>query len=284
MNIGVNFFGPKRKLYRDFEGTLEALKKSGFTSAEVCVAFAGNMEPPKELNLQIPPEVIREMAGGIWSLDVAADRIRTVRSHGLAVVSAHVMLGTISSPDQLRDLLPALLEFGQQNQISCFVLSLMKGLEDLKTYAPVLREMSEALSRVGISLAYHNHEMECFPENDTTALDYILEQCPALKLELDVGWAQFAGASSLELMRKHRERLVLLHFKDIRADASPATRETCFTAVGEGSIPLKEIMAEAKRCSIVEHGLVIDQDDSLTDILTDLAIGAEHIRQAASSS
>lgn len=281
MKIGVNFFGPKRKLYHDFEGTLKTLKESGFSSAEVCVSFGGNMEPPEELKLQIPPEVLREMAGGIWSLDVAAERIQTVRAHGLAVVSTHVMLGTVSSPEQLLEILPTLLEFGKQNQISCFVLSLMKGLTEMKRFVPALREMSETLVEAGISLAYHNHEMECFPEEGTTVLDYVLEQCPALKLELDVGWAQFAGASPLDVMEKYRERLILLHFKDIRADASPATRDTCFTAVGEGSIPLKAIMAEARRCAIAEHGLIIDQDDSLTDILADLTIGAQQIRRAA---
>jgi len=281
MNIGVNFFGPKRKLYHDFEGTLERLKAAGFAAAEVCVAFAGNAEPPKELNLNIPPEVIREMSGGIWSLDVAAQRIAAVRAHGLQVISVHVMLGFSVEPQSLLDLLPTLLEFGRQNSVSYFVLSLMKGLEKMKAYIPALREMSEALEQAGISLVYHNHEMECMPEDGTTALDYILEQCPLLKLELDVGWAKFAGVCPVELMKKWRDRLVLLHFKDVRADATVETRATCFTAVGQGSIPMRAIMAEAKNCPIVDCGLIIDQDDSPTDILDDLAVGVENIRIAA---
>ncbi len=140
--------------------------------------------------------------------------------------------------------------------------------------------MSEALDKEGMKLAYHNHEVECMPEEGTTALDYIMEQCPLLKLELDAGWAKFAGLHPVELMKKYRDRLELLHFKDIKADASPETRNTCFTAVGEGSIPLKEILEEAKNCPIAEHGIIIDQDDSPTDILVDLANGVKHIRAA----
>ena len=281
MNIGVNFFGPKFELYRDFDGTLEALKDRGFTSAEICVAFAGGGEPPKELNLQLPPEVLAAMKGGIWNREVAERRLQAVRAHGLAVISAHIMLGFSFEPQLLIDLLPELAAFGRENQISYFVLSPMKGLAEMKPLVPALRQLSDGLAQAGISLVIHNQETECIVEDGTTALDYVLEQCPELKLELDVGWAKFAGADPVELMKKYRERLVLLHFKDIRADASPATRHTCCTAVGEGSIPLKEILAEAKNCPIAHHGLIIDQDDSPTDILADLAIGVANICENA---
>ena len=126
MNIGVNFFGPKFKLSQDFEGTLEILKQKGITSAELCVAFDGNGEPPKELDLKIPPEVIAKMAGGIWSLDSAPQRLETVRSYGFTVVSCHMMLGFQFTAEQLLEMLPVMLEFGQANRISYFVISPMK--------------------------------------------------------------------------------------------------------------------------------------------------------------
>ena len=82
-------------------------------------------------------------------------------------------------------------------------------------------------------------------------------------------------------MKKYGSRIPLLHFKDVRADACAANRDTCFTAIGEGSIPLREIMAEAPNCAIVDKGLIIDQDESPTDILADLALGAKNILNAA---
>lgn len=280
MNIGLNFFGPKRKLYHDFDGTLEALKASGFTSAELCIAFAGGGEPPKELNLQIPPEVFLEMSGGIWAPETAADRLKTVRAHGLTVLSVHVMLGFDMTPERLIEYLPTLLEFGQANQISYYVISPMKNLSGIKPFVLSLKQVSDALAEAGITLLIHNHEMECIPVDGVTALDYVLEQCPNLGLELDVGWAKFAGADPVALMKKYHDRIPLLHFKDVRADACAENRDTCFTAIGEGSIPLKEIMEAAKNCAIVEHGLIIDQDDSPTDILEDLARGAMNICSA----
>lgn len=278
MNIGVNFFGPKRRLYHDFDGTLEALKAGGITSAEICVSFAGNGEPPKELNLTIPPQEFLEMSGGIWSLDAAAERLRAVREHGLAVHSCHMMLGFGMTPEVLRSVLPTLLEFGLKNSIRYYVFSPMKDTEGVKPLIPAIREVSDALAQAGITLLLHNHEMECIPVDGTTALDYILEQCPNLGLELDVGWAKFAGADPVALMKKYGSRIPLLHFKDVRADACAENRDTCFTAVGEGSIPLKEILAAAPCCNLIEDCLIIDQDDSPNDILDDIARGAAHIR------
>lgn len=281
MNIGVNFFGPKFKLYEDFDGTLARLKRDGFTAAEICIAFAGGGEPPKELNLSIPPEVIAAMAGGIWPLEQAAERLAAVRAAGLTVESTHIMLGFHTGPEELRGVLPSLLEFGKANSISCYVISLMKGLAGAKALAPAVAEVAEALREAGITLLYHNHEMELEPEDGTTALDHLMEHCPALKLELDVGWAKFAGADPVKLMKKYRDRMAIVHFKDIRPDASPATRDSCFTAVGEGSIPLAAIMAEAANCPLIPHGLIIDQDDSPTDIMDDLALGRKNILASA---
>lgn len=281
MNIGVNFFGPKFRLYRDFDGTLDALRVSGFASAEICVAFAGSGEPPKALNLHIPEQALREMSGGIWSAEDAPERLRRVRAHGLEVLSCHAMLGFETTPEALLSCLPKLLDFGQANSISYFALSPMKTLADIRPMLPAIRQVSDALARAGITLLIHNHEMECMAENGITALDYLMEQCPSLGLELDVGWAKFAGADPVALMEKYRDRIPLLHFKDLCADACQANRSTCFTAIGEGSIPLKEIMAAARRCAIVEHGLIIDQDESPSDILADLTRGAANIRAAA---
>lgn len=281
MNIGVNFFGPKGCLYRNFDGTLERLRAAGITSAEICVAFAGGGEPPKELNLQLPPEALLEMAGGIWPPETAAARLAAVRAHGLTVLSCHVMLGFQTTPEALLGILPTLLEFGRDNQIAYYVFSPMKDLNGIQPLIPAIRQVSDALAAEGITLLLHNHEMECLSVDGVTALDAVLEQCPSLGLELDVGWAKFAGADPVDLMRRYARRIPLLHFKDVRADACPANRDTCFTAVGEGSIPLREILAEAPRCALAQHGLIIDQDDSPADILDDLARGAANIRAAA---
>lgn len=277
MNISVNFFGLRRNLYYDFEGTLDRIKEIGFNAVEVCIGFSPNNEMPEEFRRMIPADILREMSGGIWDQSVAKERLDMVKAKGLKVSAAHIMLGAQQAPEELQAMIPDIIEFGKINEIAHFVISLSKNLREIKAYVEALNEMSEALKKGGMTLAYHNHEIECMPEEGTTALAYILEQCPLLKLELDVGWAKFAGTSPLEFMQTYRDRLELLHLKDIKMDASPETRATCFTPIGEGSIPLKEIMQEAANCPIGEYGIIIDQDDSERDILDDLACGVKNV-------
>lgn len=273
MNIGVNSFGPKAKLYYDFDGTLDKLKASGINSIEPCIVFGGNPEPPAEI--KVPPEVLQIMSGGIWQMDAAVEKLEAVRSKGLEVISVH-MFGDTSSLEAFLAALPAAKEFGKENGIKCFVLSLMKGYEGMKSFAPAVKQASEELDQAGIMMAYHNHEAEFDAVNGQTALDYLLEACPKLKLELDVGWATFAGEDPVELMHRYRDRLVLLHLKDIKADASAETRATCFTAVGEGVVNLAAVLKAAQTSNIMEHGIIIDQDDSEGDILDDIALGVKN--------
>ena len=279
MNIGVNFFGPKKNLYYDFDGTLERLKDAGITSAELCVSFKGNIEPPAGLDVIIPPDALKELSGGIWMYEDAAEKIEKVRSHGLEVISTH-MFGDNASPESFISVLPRVKAFGMENNIKCFVISLMQNYEGMRSFVPVMKKFSEELAEVGIMLAYHNHEMKFDTVHGQTALDYLLTECPLIKLEPDIGWAKFAGVDPVEFIKQYKDRIVLLHFKDITADACQANRDSCFTAVGEGSVPLAAVLEAAKECPILDQGLIIDQDDSLTDIIDDLAVGVKNISDA----
>ncbi len=280
MNIGVNFFGPKKKMYYDFDGTIEKLIASGINTAELCIAMGSGGEDSEEFKKIRESEGFKAMSGGIWDVETVEEKLKKVREKGMTVVSAHLMMGFGPSPELMASNLEKVRDLGINNNIKYFVISLMKNLDAMKAYVPVLNQYCEVLGEAGIEFAYHNHEMECMEDSGTTVLDYLMENCPKLKLELDVGWAKFAKTCPIEWMKKYRDRLVLLHLKDIKADASPENRDTSFTAVGEGSIPLKEIMKEAQNCPIHEYGVIIDQDDSLTDILDDLAIGADNIKKS----
>ena len=278
MNVGVNFFGPKKKLYYDFEGTLELLKQAGINSAEICVSFTGHVGPPDGLDIEFSAQDLAEVTGGIWTVDNADEKVNIVRKNGLEIVSAH-LFGDNSSPEGMLSILPSVVEFGKKHQIQCFVISLMKNYEQMIPFVDVMNTYTEALEKEGIMLAYHNHEVEFDHNKGVTALDYIMEHCPLLKLELDVGWVKFAGYDPLELMDKYQDRLIIVHLKDITEDACNENRDTCFTAIGEGSIPLKDILNKSKDCALIEHGIIIDQDDSLTDIIEDFKIGVQHIRE-----
>ncbi len=283
MKIGANSFGLKFRLYDDFEGTLHALKQAGFDSLEPCVVFTpgkgSEAQGENAIAASIPADVLLRMSGGIWPCEEAPARLKKVRDAGLAVISVHMFV-LAQTPEDLESAIPQLVAFGKEHGIQYYVLSLNAAPAAMKAYVPSVEKLSDALAGEGITLCYHNHETECREENGETALDVLFGSCPNLSLELDVGWAQFAGLDPVELMRKYRDRIRLLHLKDIRGDASPETRETCFTAIGEGSIPLRQILEEAARIGLGDHQVIIDQDDSQTDIVDDLRKGIRNIRKA----
>lgn len=278
MNIGVNLYGPKTLLSEDFDGTTQKLKEIGIHTLEPCVLFLNMDECINSEQVKFYQENKHLFSGGIWLKSDAAKMLTRVRKAGFIVNSVHAMCDS-KTPEQLLSSLPEMIEFGIKNKVKYYVISLMYGVQRMKEYLLVLKQMSTELAEKGILLAYHNHDMECVEEDGVTALDLVMESCPNMYLELDVGWVKFAGKNSVEWMQRYSDRLLLLHLKDITADAGKENKEQCFTAIGEGSIPLEDIMKEVNLCAIAENGIIIDQDRSNGDLIQDLAAGVQNINK-----
>ena len=277
MRIGVNTFNVKNLFPDDFQGTLKKLKDIGFTSLEVCVTFQEDNQNLKDIPEETL-ELIQLMRGGIWSKEEAEERFPLVRAAGLEIDSIHAGLDC-SSPEALLKNLPLLESFAEKNHIKYIVTGFPKNLEELKVLAPVLNQMAEALQRKGVVFAYHNHAEECKKTDGVSIIEYLLDNCPCLMAEPDVGWMHYAGMSPVSFMEKYAKRIVLLHLKDVRFIAEENNRKPIFTAVGAGCVPMEEVLKLTDKCNLAVNGLIIDQDDSQGDILTDLAYGVEFVLQ-----
>ena len=276
-NIGVNFYGTKRRMYYDLEGVVQKLTECGVTSAELCIIFPPKRETEEDLKFKNTVD-FKEVTGGIWEFQTAQERLDKVKNLGLRVISAQVMMGMTPDSGEVMKNLEKIKRFAKNNGLKYIVMNLAKNLEDTKKYISMFNQITKELAEVGITFVFHNHEVELVDEAGTTALDYIMENCPDLKLELDVGWVQFAGKSPVEYIKKYQDRLVLLHLKDIVKDAGVHNRDNCFPAVGEGVLPLKEILEAAENCGLDTDGIIIDQDNSFGDILEDIAVGVKNIK------
>lgn len=275
MNIGVNTFGLRELLYADFDKALEDLKEAGITTLEVCVEFPSNPDAMPDFPISPDSDVI---TGGIFPMDQASDRIRKIRQAGLKVIGVHPMC-FFNEPQEMIDLLPLMIEFAKENDIKYYVNSPMRDASQLEALVPMYQEMSEKLAEEGIEFMIHNHELEVKEVDGRTGLDLALDNAPELKLELDVGWALYGGASPVELMDRYSKHFGIVHLKDIREDACEENRAHCCRAVGEGAIPLREIVAKAMELKLGDDCLVIDQDESDGDMLTDIRNGVKNIEK-----
>ena len=76
-----------------------------------------------------------------------------------------------------------------------------------------------------------------------------------LFLELDLGWAWYAGVDPVDLLRRERGRSPLVHVKDF------ASREgRAFRPVGDGAIDYASIIPAAVEAGV--EWLLVEQDET----------------------
>lgn len=280
MKTGVNTFGVRHLMQKDFDSTITSLKEIGVEVLEIMLILCGN-GPEEEAVIQ---EKLRSyhLDGLMWTESVARQRIAAIRQAGMQVYGAHLANPMDMEPDEVPKLARSIIRFAKENNLTYFVFSPMVGeIDKIKRTARALESLIPMLKEESIDILFHNHETELAPDGDTCVFDYLMDTVPDLKVQLDVGWVQFAGVDPLALMEKYKDRIAVLHFKDIAPDACKENRDTCFTAIGEGSIPLKEIIAYAQHLNLLPAESVIDQDNSNGDMLEDIRKGIENIDRAS---
>jgi sugar phosphate isomerase/epimerase len=134
------------------------------------------------------------------------------------------------------------------------------------THRPVLTEtqwtlletrltaLADAVDREGLAIAYHHH-MGTVVQTEAE-IDRLMSMTdPHVGLLLDTGHATFAGGDPVALARRHRERIVHVHCKDVRAAVmQDALRggwsfldsvvAGIFTVPGDGNVDFSAVLAE----------------------------------------
>lgn len=109
-------------------------------------------------------------------------------------------------------------------------------VDGLKRMSDVYNQAHRILRAVGVNLSYHTHEWELWPipDDGRMGLDLVLQNTdPAIKAQIDIGWAAWGGADVVSLIRNHASRIGLLHLRDYKDGA--------VTTAGEGVFNWPEI-------------------------------------------
>lgn len=268
MDLWVNTFGLSKALKKDFDGTLARLKAAGVTGVEPCVVFSSAFGRVRCAFYRFG-FAVAGLDGGNWFGADAYALTERVRNAGLKVPGVHCALAN-ASPAVLGRLSGPALAYAENFGLQYIVVSLeAASAAKAAPFAAALARFADEAAERGISLLYHNHAAEFCGG----ALEYIMGLTPALGLELDVGWAVWAGRDPAALVRAYADRLKILHLKDVRVGRKGKER---FAAVGEGDLPLAETLRAARELP-TPLPLVIDQDASGGDITADVARGAANI-------
>ena len=124
-------------------------------------------------------------------------------------------------------------------------------------------EMAGRLAEHDIDLYYHNHHVEFEKYDGKYLMDIIKENTTRIGFELDVHWIHRAGESPVTYIQQFAGRIKLIQLKDYRikfdssifADGlsmekimSAFSNAIQFAEVGEGSLPMKEIIDTGLAC------------------------------------
>jgi len=221
--IGLASYTVRDEIARDLEGTLSALAGMGYEGVEL-------------FDLQgHAPERVR----------AASD------AAGLVVCGRHVSLAQLASelPAVARD-----AEILGTNRVVLGWIESPSSERDARAAVARLAEAADEAAGLGLELGFHNHDGELRTlDGGIRLVDLVLAE-PKLFLELDLGWAWWAGADPIEVLEAARDRVPLVHVKDFRTRG-----ERSFCPVGEGGVGY-EYVAPAAVAAGAEW-LLVEQDE-----------------------
>lgn len=208
---------------------------------------------------------------GFW--DIPADVMKqTLKDNGLTVTGSHTQIAWL---ERLFDhVLRYNKELGNENVI--LPRNIYNGRDDYYRFAEKYNEFGKKFKAEGIQFGYHCHDFEFEDFGGETGLDILLENTDPenFALELDTCFVYVAGLDPVEIIRKYKDRLHLLHLKDVNKGDDRG-----YTEVGNGALDIKEILKAVKYETNVEY-VVVEQEGFQTTAEESVKICLDNVKRA----
>ncbi|WNO11188.1 sugar phosphate isomerase/epimerase [Teredinibacter sp. KSP-S5-2] len=128
--------------------------------------------------------------------------------------------------------------------------------EGVQEFVAELNVWSETLNQQGFSLGVHNHQYEFAPYNGKTFWDYIaLNTDESLILQLDVGWAKYAGVHPGDYILRYGNRAKTVHYRALVLEGSPGVSPL----IGDDGTNWRGLIASNR--AVATEWLVIEQEE-----------------------
>jgi sugar phosphate isomerase/epimerase len=263
-DIGMQLYSMSTALSDDFTGTVEMLAEAGYKNLE----FAGPyyFSPEEEIKNNILIQQMGLKGYGYYNYTPAELR-KFLDDFGLTSISAHV--STQSLEHDIDEILKAATTIGHKYLICPMTLG--PDIDTYKNAADKFNRIGESCKKAGIKFGYHNHSQEFHDFDGERPIDVLMERTdPDLVIfELDLFWTTVAGVDPAKFIKKHSDRIRLVHIKDMaRKMDAPSTDWRVFTdmsigreiltnqtIVGDGIIDFKDILRTAEKEGI-EHYII----------------------------
>ncbi|NLJ86896.1 MAG: sugar phosphate isomerase/epimerase [Firmicutes bacterium] len=280
LKVGIQLYSVRQSLQKDPYGVLAQVAEVGYKYLEAANHDAAN-----------DPGV---------GFGVPADKMKaSLDELGMSIVGSHI------NPLKA-ELLDGVLDYHQalgNKQIGCDIEFFpYEDVDFVLRRCELFNEVGEKCKERGMRFYYHNHYQEFQKFGDKTVYEIIMENTdPSLVfIELDTYWATRGGQNPVELIRKYKDRLVLLHQKDFPKDAPQnlvmydgiinpempinmdvfmaTLQPRCFTEIGTGILPIQDIINAAKDAPNLEY-IILEQDHTQLDEIESIKVSMEAFRK-----
>lgn len=238
-NIGLQLYSIKEISEKDFFGAIKLTAGIGYDGIE----FAGYFDTPaKELK-------------------------KVLNDNGIAACGTHT--GFESLDNDFNKTVEYNLEIDNKYIVIPWIPSEMCNSRDswLRT-AEKMNILNEKLNKQGINLGYHNHAFEFEKFGNSYGYDILAENTSSeMLLEIDTFWVEYAGLNVVEYVNKYKNRLDLIHIKDMNDNRVS-------TEIGSGNMDFVSIIKAADKTD----WFIVEQEDFSIPMEKSIGLSYEYLK------
>lgn len=239
---GLQLYTLREQLPKDVKGVIAKVAAAGYNEVEL---FGYSKDK------------------GFWGLS-ATELSRLLKEHNLKTPSGHYNMDLLLS-DGSFDEVDAAIEAAKTLKHRYVTLPYINArvrqtAADLTAIAQKINLAAERISKAGLKMAYHNHDFEFTPVENTLLYEVLLKETDAslVDFEMDLYWVVRAGQDPLAWFKKYPGRFPLVHVKDMDKENNKLNTE-----IGKGKIDFKPIFAASKQAGIKHY--IVEQENFKID-------------------
>ncbi|HEX5263772.1 MAG TPA: sugar phosphate isomerase/epimerase [Phenylobacterium sp.] len=256
--IGLQLYTLGDGLKADLDGQLAQVAKAGYRSVELA-GYLGRT--PKELRAAFDKAGLICPSAHVQARSSAeapglAD-IDKVIADAQVIGVKHIVLPMFAIPAHV-NMTPGP---GDDRRAVLSRMAAQMTADDWKACADLLNAKAAPLKAAGLTLGYHNHNVEFAPVGGTTGMEILLKNTdPGLvNFEMDAGWVVAAGADPFALLKAQPHRFTQMHVKDVKATTKPNFAfQQDPTEVGSGTIDWKRLLPASYAAGV--RGYFVEQE------------------------
>ncbi|MBU4366397.1 MAG: sugar phosphate isomerase/epimerase [Verrucomicrobia bacterium] len=239
IKVGIQLYTVREPLQLDFEGTLQKLAEMGVHGVELAF-FYGGLEP-----------------------DALAKLMKKLK---MEVCGIYEGFDNLCHPDG------KVYEYARA--LGCKYLTSGLGLPAFKDdFAGCVAKFKKACAVAGskgMTICYHAHAHEFAKIDGEYIMDKILAAVPGMAFEADTAWIKCGGADPAGYIKKHLNRIPLVHFKDVKADKT-------ITELGNGVVDFPAVLRVIRGSKV--GWISYEQDSTALTPLESTKISMDYLKK-----